>query len=292
MEEHKKLDRQLLQEFSQRQNMLESRLSWFSEETKRLPVANHREKIIELIEANKVVVLSGETGCGKTTQIPQYILDHSIQNGKGSMCNIVVTQPRRIVAMSIAERVAWERGETLGKSVGYQVRLEGRPPLQEGRILFCTTGILLRRMQNNTLLKGVSHVIVDEVHERDINTDFLLILLRELLNKNQELKIIVMSATVNSERFSQYFHGCPSLTIPGFTHPVAEYFLSDVHEMLGQALPHPRHTQGKRFKPDNSFVKVFLLNIFFVILSPVFLSSNNFIHNYISSKVLNVDLLT
>lgn len=85
---------------------------------------------------------------------------------------------------------------------------------------------------------------------------------------------------------------CPSLTIPGFTHPVAEYFLSDVHEMLGQALPQPRHTQGKRFKPDNSFVKVFLLNIFFVILSPVFLSSNNFIHNYISFQVLNADLLT
>ncbi|XP_020611407.1 DExH-box ATP-dependent RNA helicase DExH3-like [Orbicella faveolata] len=91
-EKHKKLDGQLLQEFSQRQNMLQSRLSWFSEDTKRLPVANHRGKIIELIEANKVVVLSGETGCGKTTQIPQYILDHAIQNGKGSTCNIVVTQ--------------------------------------------------------------------------------------------------------------------------------------------------------------------------------------------------------
>ncbi|XP_078378634.1 uncharacterized protein LOC144661700 [Oculina patagonica] len=256
-EQHKKLDAQLLQEFSQRQNMLESRLSWFNEETtKTLPVANHREKIIQLIQANKVVVLSGETGCGKTTQIPQYVLDHAIQNGKGSSCNIVVTQPRRIVAMSIAERVAWERGEMLGKTVGYQVRLEGRPPSQWGRILFCTTGILLRRMQNNALLKGVSHVIVDEVHERDINTDFLLILLRELLDKNQELKIVVMSATVNSERFSQYFHGCPSLTIPGFTHPVTEYFLSDVHEMLGQALSNPGHPQGKRFKPDNSFTKV------------------------------------
>ncbi|KAJ7390027.1 mitochondrial large ribosomal subunit assembly [Desmophyllum pertusum] len=245
-EEHKKLDGKLLQEFSQRQDMLESRLSWFNEETTKLPVANHKQKIVELIEANKVVVLSGETGCGKTTQIPQYILDHAIQNGKGSTCNIVVTQPRRIVAMSIAERVASERGEMLGKSVGYQVRLEGVPPSQLGRILFCTTGILLRRMQNNALLQGVSHVIVDEVHERDINTDFLLILLRELLDKNQALKIVVMSATVNSERFSQYFHGCPSLSIPGFTHTVTEYFLSDIHELLGRALskpghPHPGH---------------------------------------------------
>lgn len=158
--------------------------------------------------------------------------------------------------MSIAERVAWERGEVLGRSIGYQVRLEGTPPTQWGRILFCTTGILLRRMQTNALLQGVSHVIVDEVHERDINTDFLLILLQRLLGKNHHVKIVVMSATVNSERFSQYFNGCPSLTIPGFTHSVTEYFLPDIHRMLGgmpSSVPGP--FQSKRFKPDKTVPK-------------------------------------
>lgn len=252
-EQHKELSQQLLQEFSNRQNMLRSRNSCFNNETKTLPVASHRENITELIERNRVVVISGETGCGKTTQIPQFILDDAIQKGKGSACNIVVSQPRRIVAMSIAERVASERDEILGKSVGYQVRLEGRLPSQKGCVLFCTTGILLRRMQSNAFLKGVSHVIVDEVHERDINTDFLLILLKDLLEKNQDIKIIVMSATVNSERFSHYFRGCPSLVIPGFTHDVTEYFLSEVYEFLSRTpLSKPATVKSKRFKPDCS----------------------------------------
>ncbi|XP_022778184.1 putative ATP-dependent RNA helicase DHX30, partial [Stylophora pistillata] len=253
VEQHKELSQQLLQEFSNKRNMLESRNLCLNDETKTLPVASHRERILELIERNQVVVISGETGCGKTTQIPQFILDDAIQKGNGSACNIMVTQPRRIVAMSIAERVASERREMLGKSVGYQVRLEGRLPSQKGCILFCTTGILLRRMQSNVLLKGVSHVIVDEVHERDINTDFLLILLKDLLGKNQDVKIIVMSATVNSERFSQYFRGCPSLVIPGFTHDVTEYFLSEVCELLGRTpLSKPETVKSKRFKPDCS----------------------------------------
>lgn len=258
-ENHIKLSEHLLQGFKQRQEMLETRMSWHAEPKYKLPVSDHREKIVNLIEENKVVVLSGETGCGKTTQIPQYIFDHAIKNGKGSRCNIVVTQPRRIVAMSIAERVAWERGEVLGKSIGYQVRLEGTPPTQCGRILFCTTGILLRRMQNNSLLQGVSHVIVDEVHERDINADFLLILLKMLVKKSQEIKVVVMSATVNSDKFSQYFDGCPSLTIPGVIHPVTEYFLPDIYRLLdGTPTRIPTPPQSKRFKPSNHFAKVLL----------------------------------
>ncbi|KAL8188607.1 hypothetical protein R6Q57_029895 [Mikania cordata] len=215
------------QESAEGQKMQEIRRS--------LPAHKQKEALLNAISKNQVIVVSGETGCGKTTQLPQYILESEIEAACGALCSIICTQPRRISAMSVAERVAAERGEKLGDSVGYKVRLEGIKG-RDTRLLFCTTGILLRRLLLDRSLQGVTHVIVDEIHERGMNEDFLLIVLKELLLHRPELKLILMSATLNAELFSSYFGGAPMIHIPGFTYPVRSYFLENVLEMTGYRL--------------------------------------------------------
>lgn len=189
-----------------------------------------KTELLEAVKNNQVVVVSGETGCGKTTQLPQFVLEEEIENCRGSECNIICTQPRRISAMSVAARVAAERGDALGQSVGYQIRLEAKRSA-ETRLLFCTTGVLLRRLVQEPDLNGVSHVMVDEIHERGMNEDFLLIILRDLLPRRPDLRLVLMSATINAELFSRYFGGAPMKHIPGFTYPVKELFLEDVLEL-------------------------------------------------------------
>uniref|UniRef100_A0A2P2LSR0 RNA helicase n=1 Tax=Rhizophora mucronata TaxID=61149 RepID=A0A2P2LSR0_RHIMU len=200
-----------------------------------LPAFKERDKLLKAIAQNQVVVVSGETGCGKTTQLPQYVLESEIEAARGASCSIICTQPRRISAISVSERVAAERGENLGESVGYKVRLEGMKG-RNTRLLFCTTGVLLRRLLVDRSLKGVTHVIVDEIHERGMNEDFLLIVLRDLLPCRPDLRLILMSATLNSELFSSYFGNAPTLHIPGFTYPVRELFLEDILERTGYRL--------------------------------------------------------
>lgn len=169
-----------------------------------LPVTSHASSVLAKIATSSVVVVLAATGSGKTTQIPQLILDDWILRGSGGECNIVCTQPRRIAAISVAERVASERGERIGDSVGYQVRFESKPPKSDGSILFCTTGLFLRRLQSDLgnmgnvgFLDGVTHVAVDEVHERDVDTDLLLFVLRRLLHERRkagkaEIRVILM----------------------------------------------------------------------------------------------------
>ncbi|KAJ9172807.1 hypothetical protein P3X46_016014 [Hevea brasiliensis] len=200
-----------------------------------LPAYKERDALLKAISENQVVVVSGETGCGKTTQLPQYILESEIEAACGAACSIICTQPRRISAMAVSERVAAERGEKLGESVGYKVRLEGIKG-RDTRLLFCTTGILLRRLLVDRNLNGVTHVVVDEIHERGMNEDFLLIILRDLLPRRPELRLILMSATLNAELFSSYFGGAPMLHIPGFTYPVRAHFLEDILEITGYRL--------------------------------------------------------
>lgn len=129
-----------------------------------LPIHAKRREIMETINESSVVLIRGNTGCGKTTQIAQFILEDYIASGQGAWCNVAVTQPRRISAVSVAERIAHERNENLGESVGYSVRFESALPRPYGSILFCTIGVLLRKLEGG--LRGVSHVIVDEIHER------------------------------------------------------------------------------------------------------------------------------
>jgi HrpA-like RNA helicase len=169
-----------------------------------LPVGSHASSVLAKIATSSVVVVLAATGSGKTTQVPQLILDDWIMRGEGAKCNIVCTQPRRIAAISVAERVAKERGENIGDSVGYQVRFESKPPKPDGSILFCTTGLFLRRLQTDLanngsggFLDGVTHVAVDEVHERDVDTDLLLFVLRRLLHERRkagkaEIRVILM----------------------------------------------------------------------------------------------------
>ncbi|KXS10462.1 P-loop containing nucleoside triphosphate hydrolase protein [Gonapodya prolifera JEL478] len=196
----------------------------------KLPVWPHRSSVVNALQESKVVVVCGETGCGKSTQVPQFILDDVVQGNLG----VVVTQPRRISAISLAERVAWERGEKVGDSVGYSIRGESVRSAKT-RLTFVTTGVLLRRLQDAAgkgSLKGVGCIVVDEVHERGIDSDFLLIILRDILAQNPGLRVVLMSATVDSETFSQYFGGAPVLNIPGFTFPVKELFVNDVRRAI------------------------------------------------------------
>lgn len=202
---------------------------------KSLPAFKEKERLLQCIAHNQVVVVSGETGCGKTTQLPQYILESEIESGRGAFCSIICTQPRRISAMAVAERVSAERGESLGESVGYKVRLEGMKG-KNTLLLFCTSGILLRRLLSDRNLDGITHVFVDEIHERGMNEDFLLIVLKELLSRRPDLRLILMSATLNADLFSSFFGGAPKIHIPGFTYPVRAHFLEDVLEIIGYKL--------------------------------------------------------
>lgn len=195
----------------------------------KLPAFKVKSKFLKAVAENQVLVVSGETGCGKTTQLPQFILEDEISCLRGADCSIMCTQPRRISAISVAARIASERGESLGETVGYQIRLEAKRSAQT-RLLFCTTGVLLRQLVQDPKLAGVSHLLVDEIHERGMNEDFLLIILRDLLPRRPDLRLILMSATINADLFSKYFGNAPTIHIPGLTFPVAEFFLEDLLE--------------------------------------------------------------
>nr|CAB3487075.1 unnamed protein product [Digitaria exilis] len=187
--------------------------------------------------------------------VPQFIFDDMIESGLGGYCNIVCTQPRRIAAISVAERVSDERCEASPGSndslVGYQVRHDSARN-ERTKLLFCTTGILLRKLSGNRDLSDVTHVVVDEVHERTILSDFLLIVLKNLVEKrsNQQgrkLKVILMSATVDSSLFARYFGECPVISVEGRTHPVSTHFLEDVYEKMEYCLALDSPVSGAYF---------------------------------------------
>ena len=211
-----------------------------------LPIATRAQKLLDHIRDNDVTICMAATGSGKTTQIPQLILDDHVDRGEGSRCNIICTQPRRLAAISVAQRVARERGEQLGASIGYQVRFENQPPEERGSVTFCTTGIFLKRMQSaldasgtsaqGRSLDDVTHIVVDEVHERDVDTDLLLVVLKRLLAdrkaKGKPIKVVLMSATIDPTLFQQYFpddKGQPSkvIEVPGRAFPVRKHFLDE-----------------------------------------------------------------
>ncbi|XP_061352384.1 DExH-box ATP-dependent RNA helicase DExH1 isoform X2 [Gastrolobium bilobum] len=211
------------QELAQASDCLKEMISF----REKLPAFKMKSEFLKAVQENQVLVVSGETGCGKTTQLPQFILEEEISRLRGADCNIICTQPRRISAISVAARISAERAESLGETVGYQIRLETKCSA-ETRLLFCTTGVLLRKLVQDPELAGVSHLLVDEIHERGMNEDFLIIILRDLLPRRPDLRLILMSATINADLFSEYFANAPTLHIPGFTFPVVEHFLEDV----------------------------------------------------------------
>src|SRR3954467_6949392 len=180
-----------------------------------LPVSQARDELLDVIEENQVVIVAGETGSGKTTQLPKICLEL----GRGTKGLIGHTQPRRIAARTVAERIADELGTEVGQAVGYTVRFTDEVgPTTLVKLM--TDGILLAEIQRDRLLTRYDTIIVDEAHERSLNIDFLLGYLRELLPRRPDLKVIVTSATIDPERFSRHFDDAPIVEVSGRTYPV------------------------------------------------------------------------
>ncbi|MCJ1268070.1 hypothetical protein MMC22_007956 [Lobaria immixta] len=209
------------------QAMLHSRM--------KLPIWNFKETLLRSIEDHQVVIVCGETGCGKSTQVPAFILENELSKGRD--CKVYCTEPRRISAISLARRVSEELGErkndvgTSNSLIGFAIRLENKVTAQT-RLVYATTGIVMRMLERSEDLADVTHLIIDEVHERTLDGDFLLIVLRKLLSRRPTLRVVLMSATVNALKFSNYLSKAPILNVPGRTYPVETKFLEDVIETL------------------------------------------------------------
>ncbi len=180
-----------------------------------LPVSARREELLEVIGENQVVVVAGETGSGKTTQLPKVCLEL----GRGIRGTIAHTQPRRLAARTVAERIAEELAVPLGGAVGYSVRFTQRSTA-DTLLKLMTDGLLLAEIQHDRLLRRYDTIIVDEAHERSLNIDFLLGYLRDLLPRRPELKLIITSATIDPGRFAEHFGGAPVVEVSGRTYPV------------------------------------------------------------------------
>ncbi|OLY80210.1 Pre-mRNA-splicing factor ATP-dependent RNA helicase PRP16 [Smittium mucronatum] len=189
------------------------------EQREYLPAFACRDDLMRIIRDNQVVIVVGETGSGKTTQLAQYMME----NGFSKYGLIGCTQPRRVAAMSVAKRVSEEMGVSLGEEVGYAIRFEDCTS-QKTKIKYMTDGVLLRESLNDRDLDKYSAIIMDEAHERALNTDVLLGLLKQVVSRRNDLKLIVTSATMNAERFSNFFANAPIFTIPGRTFPVEVLF--------------------------------------------------------------------
>ena len=184
------LGHELMVDFSRRRES--SAYKAMEDVRQRLPMRAYRDELLKCVADYPVTVLCAETGAGKTTQGPQFILEDALTRGIGNTISVICTQPRRISAMSVAERVADEMCVKLGDLVGYQIRGD-TVKSQRTKLLFCTTGVVLRRLQEDPVLSGVTTVVVDEVHERSWQIDFLLIALRRLLDTSRpDLKVILV----------------------------------------------------------------------------------------------------
>lgn len=245
-----------------------------------LPAAAQEEFIIETISNNEVVILSGSTGSGKSTQIPQFILDNQDQYDT-KRPYIVVTQPRRVAAISLAQRVANERGcpppGMKGSSVGYTVRLDNQVDLRSCRIVYMTIGILLRMLVQHKPLQEelnpddnvappvsidtISHLVVDEVHEREVNTDFVLTLLKKrLMASNAMPRLVIMSATASIRLFVNYFTIADrvlpaSINIPGRSFDVTVKWLSDCEKFTGKRMIRRQSVEEERTRSNSSTEK-------------------------------------
>ncbi|KAF8640981.1 hypothetical protein AX17_000627 [Amanita inopinata Kibby_2008] len=209
----------------------------------KLPVFKFRSLFLEELKFHRVVIVIGETGCGKTTQLPQFVLDSLILSEKGLEAYIIVTQPRRIAAISVSNRVSAERLHD--GSVGYAIRGETKVT-GKTKLLFCTTGVALRRIASGDGLQNISHILVDEVHERAVDSDMLLLGSKELLRVNPHLRVVLMSATINHEKFAKYFNDAPVLEIPGFSYPIVDFYLEDVETLIHSRVPSDAQEKGNK----------------------------------------------
>ncbi|KAM5295690.1 putative ATP-dependent RNA helicase DHX34 isoform 1-T3 [Glossophaga mutica] len=197
-------------DFGQKQAF--GRLAKLQRERAALPIAQYGQRILKTLKEHQVVVVAGDTGCGKSTQVPQYLL-------AAGFSHVACTQPRRIACISLAKRVGFESLSQYGSQVGYQIRFESTRSAAT-KVVFLTVGLLLRQIQREPSLPQYQVLIVDEVHERHLHNDFLLGVLRRLLPERPDLKVILMSATINISLFSSYFGHAPVVQVPGRLFPI------------------------------------------------------------------------
>jgi len=209
-----------------------------------LPIYAFREKLLEAVRDYQVLVIVGETGSGKTTQIPQYL--HEI--GYSKLGKIGITQPRRVAAMSVATRVSQEVGCRLGSQVGYSIRFDDCHS-NETKIKYLTDGMLLKEILIEPDLKSYSVIMIDEAHERTLHTDIILALIKDIGKYRKDLKILISSATMDAQMFSEYFNNCPIFKIPGRTFevetmyskaPEADYIEASVNTVLQIHMTYPK----------------------------------------------------
>lgn len=186
-----------------------------------LPVHAQRDEFLQLYQKSQILVFVGETGSGKTTQIPQFVLWDDLPQTQNRM--VACTQPRRVAAMSVAQRVAAEMDVKLGEEVGYSIRFEDMTS-PKTVLKYMTDGMLLREAMNDHNLQRYSTIILDEAHERTMATDILMGLLKEVVQRRPDLKIIIMSATLDAQKFQRYFNDAPLLAVPGRTYPVEIFY--------------------------------------------------------------------
>jgi len=222
---------------------------------KKLPIYNHRDEVLKIVGENKFVVLVGDTGSGKTTQVPQIL---SMKYGKENNKLIACTQPRRIAAVTVAQRVAEEMDVRLGDEVGYSIRYEDETSSRT-ILKYCTDGLLLRESVTDPLFSKYSMIIIDEAHERTISTDILMGMLKQVslrlglmhcpiwmrpkltvlrlqvVFEREDFRLVVMSATLDAEKLQKYFNNAPLISIPGRMYPVEIKYLEEPVEDYLQA---------------------------------------------------------
>ncbi|KAJ9600679.1 hypothetical protein L9F63_026181 [Diploptera punctata] len=185
-----------------------------------LPVWEYRAQFMKLLDENQCIVLVGETGSGKTTQIPQWCVEFSRSKGKRG---VACTQPRRVAAMSVAQRVSEEMDVCLGQEVGYSIRFEDCSSAKT-LLKYMTDGMLLREGMSDPMLENYQVILLDEAHERTLATDILMGVLKEVTKQRSDLKLVIMSATLDAGKFQQYFEHAPLMNVPGRTHPVEIFY--------------------------------------------------------------------
>ncbi|CAI6087868.1 unnamed protein product [Clonostachys chloroleuca] len=199
-----------------------SRYFQLLESRRRLPVSLRRQEFLDVYHNSQIILVSGETGSGKTTQIPQFVLFDEWASGKKVAC----TQPRRLATTAVATRTAAELDVPLGEEVGYSVRFEKKLSRMT-RLKYMTDGLLLSEASRDRNFSAYSCIIIDEAHERTLNTDLLMALLKMATSRRSCLKVVIMSATLNVEKIQSYFPGAATFEIPGKVHPVEIHYLSD-----------------------------------------------------------------
>ena len=205
-----------------------------------LPVVARKDEIMRALAENQVVVIAGETGSGKTTQLPKMCLEL----GRGREKRIGHTQPRRIAARAVSSRIAEELNSQVGGVVGYQVRFNDDVTDQTA-VKVMTDGILLAELSRDRQLQAYDTLIIDEAHERSLNIDFILGYLKRLLPKRPDLKIIITSATIDVERFSQHFNDAPIVEVSGRTYPVDVHYVDSVEDR-DRGFPARKRLRGHR----------------------------------------------